>query len=51
MSKQKKIPKFKTEEQEQNFWKKNDSVDFVDWSQARLAQVPKLSRSVHAPQK
>ncbi len=30
----KKIPKFKNKEEEQKFWLKNDSSDFVDWSKS-----------------
>ena len=30
----KNIPKFKSEDQEREFWAKNDSVDYVDWSKA-----------------
>jgi predicted DNA binding CopG/RHH family protein len=45
MPKQNKITRFKTVRQEQNFWRKNDSVDFVDCSQAKLAQFPKLKPS------
>ncbi|EKE21622.1 MAG: hypothetical protein ACD_7C00166G0004 [uncultured bacterium] len=35
MKKLKKIPKFKNEKQEKEFWSKNDSVDYIDWSKAR----------------
>ena len=35
MKKRKKIPKFKNEKQERNFWSKKDSVNYVDWSKAK----------------
>ena len=31
----KEIPKFKDEDHEREFWKKNDSTDYVDWSSAK----------------
>lgn len=45
MKKLKKIPKFKSEKQEREFWQKTDSTEYLDWSQAKLAQFPNLSRS------
>lgn len=45
MSKAKKIPKFKTEAEERAFWEKNDSSDYVDWSQAQPVSMPKLKPS------
>jgi predicted DNA binding CopG/RHH family protein len=45
MSKQKKMPEFKTEEEEREFWETHDSSDYVDWSQAQLASFPKLKPS------
>lgn len=35
MSKIKKIPKFKNEDEERDFWSKNNSSDFIDWSKAQ----------------
>jgi predicted DNA binding CopG/RHH family protein len=35
MNKFKKIPKFKNEDEERDFWEKNSSTDYVDWSKAR----------------
>ena len=35
MKKIKKIPKFNNKKQEADFWQKNDSVNFVDWSKAK----------------
>ena len=45
MSKAKKIPKFKTEAEERTFWEKNDSSDYVDWSQAQSVSMPNLKPS------
>lgn len=42
MKKFKPIPKFKTEDQEREFWAKHDSVDYVDWSKADKAIFPNL---------
>jgi predicted DNA binding CopG/RHH family protein len=43
--KTKQIPTFKTEDAERAFWAKNDSTDFVDWSQAKKAVFPNLKPS------
>jgi predicted DNA binding CopG/RHH family protein len=40
-----KIPKFKSEREEQLFWAKRDSSDFVDWSKAKRAKFPELKPS------
>jgi predicted DNA binding CopG/RHH family protein len=42
MSKLKKVPAFKTEAEERSFWEKNDSANYVDWSQAKRAAMPNL---------
>jgi predicted DNA binding CopG/RHH family protein len=41
----KKIPAFKTEEEEQKFWAEHDSADYVDWSSARPGVFPNLKPS------
>ena len=41
----KNIPSFNNEAEEQKFWKDNDSVDFVDWSQAQRVTMPNLKPS------
>lgn len=41
----KQIPKFKNASQENRFWQKHDSSDFVDWSQAKSVIFPKLKPS------
>jgi len=38
----KNIPRFKSEDQEREFWAKNDSVDYVDWSKADKVIFPNL---------
>jgi hypothetical protein len=35
VKKKKKIPEFKSEDQERDFWAKQDSTDYVDWDSAR----------------
>lgn len=38
----KNIPKFKSEDQEREFWFKNDSTDYIDWSKADQVIFPNL---------
>ncbi|ACO32728.1 MULTISPECIES: BrnA antitoxin family protein [Acidobacterium] len=38
----KKIPEFKSEEEEFAFWSKADSTEFVDWSKAEHKKLPNL---------
>ena len=45
MKKLKKIPKFKTEEEEREFWSKADSTNYVDWTKAKRISFPKLKPS------
>lgn len=40
------IPKFISEAEEQSFWSKNDSTEFVDWSSAKPIKLPKLRPSL-----
>lgn len=42
MKKLKKIPKFKNEDDERNFWATHDTTDYVDMSQARRVHFPNL---------
>ncbi len=42
----KKIPSFKSEKEEREFWDNNDSCDFIDWSQADTAVFPNLKPSL-----
>jgi len=46
MSKKKKIPKFKNENAEREFWAKNDSAQFLDWGKAKKVAFPNLRPSV-----
>ena len=36
------IPKFASEKQERAYWEKHDSTEYLDWSAARKATLPKL---------
>ena len=46
MSKQrKKIPSFKSEEEERAFWETHDSTDYLDWTQAQQVIMPNLKAS------
>ena len=38
----KKIPAFRSEDEERAFWATADSTDYVDWSKARFVTFPKL---------
>ena len=38
----KKIPKFKTEDEEAEFWNTHDSTDYFDWSKAKIGIFPNL---------
>ena len=42
----KKVPKFKSEDEEREFWSKHDSTEYVDWKQARKKTLPNLKPSV-----
>lgn len=41
----KKIPKFKSEDEERDFWATADSSDYFDWSKAERAVFPNLKPS------
>ena len=45
MKKQQKVPVFKNEDEEREFWATHDSTDFIDWRQARRAVFPNLKPS------
>ena len=45
MKKHKKIPEFKNEQEEREFWLKADSAEYVDWSKAEKVKFPNLQRS------
>jgi len=42
----KKIPTFKREDKEREFWAKADSSEYVDWSKAKRVMLPKLKPSL-----
>ena len=42
MNSLKKIPKFKNEKQEREFWQNNDSSKYIDYSKAVKAKFPNL---------
>ncbi len=42
----KKIPRFKNEEEERQFWLSHDSTEYVDWKKAKRMVLPKLKPSI-----
>lgn len=36
------IPKFRSEDEEREFWHTHDSTEYLDWSKARRVQFPNL---------
>lgn len=42
MKPRKKIPTFKDEDAEREFWAKADSTEYIDWSQAQRIMLPNL---------
>lgn len=42
----KKIPKFKSEDEEREFWAIHDSSEYVDWKKARRVVLPELKPSL-----
>ena len=42
----KKIPKFKSEEEEQKFWSSADSTEYINWKEAKKIVLSKLRPSV-----
>ncbi len=42
----KKIPEFRSEDQEREFWATHDSTEYIDWSRARRTSFPKLKPSL-----
>ena len=45
MSKLKKVPKFKSEKEELEFWSTHDSADYIDYSRTKRALFPNLKPS------
>lgn len=44
--KTKKIPKFKSEDKEREFWAKEDSTEYIDWKSAKNIILPNLKPSL-----
>jgi len=42
----KKIPKFKNEDEEREFWATHDSTDFIYWKKAKRTLLPNLKPPV-----
>ena len=42
----KKMPKFKNEDEEREFWATHDSTDYIDWQKAERVTLSKLKPSV-----
>jgi predicted DNA binding CopG/RHH family protein len=41
----KKVPKFKSEDQERDFWSNRDSAEYIDWGKAKRLSLPNLKPS------
>ncbi len=41
-----KIPKFKNEDKEREFWAKHDSTEVIDWKKAKKVVLPNLKPSI-----
>jgi hypothetical protein len=41
----KKIPDFQNEDEEREFWEKNDSGSYMDWEKAQAVRFPNLKKS------
>ncbi len=41
----KKIPTFKNEDEEKEFWASHDSADYIDWNKAKKVVFPNLKPS------
>jgi predicted DNA binding CopG/RHH family protein len=42
----KKIPKFKSVDEEREFWSSADSTEYIDWKRAKRAILPNLKPSL-----
>ena len=42
----KRLPKFKTEEEEREFWAKADSAEYVDWNSGERRKLTRLKPSL-----
>lgn len=50
MKQLKKIPKFRTEEEEARFWENADSTEYIDWKRAKRTIFPNLKPTSRAVQ-
>jgi len=48
MRKLKRVPKFKSENEESEFWATHDSTEYVDYSKARKVLLPQLKPSTRS---
>lgn len=46
--KKNRIPKFRTEEEEREFWASHDSTEYIDWSKAESVALSNLKPSVRS---
>jgi predicted DNA binding CopG/RHH family protein len=46
MNTMQKMPKFKTEAEEREFWSNTDSSDYIDWSKAKRVLLPNIKPSL-----
>ena len=44
--KKKRIPKFRNEDEEREFWASHDSTDYINWSEAKEIIMPNLKPSL-----
>ncbi len=42
----KRIPKFRNEDEEREFWASHDSTDYINWSEAKKIIMPNLKPSL-----
>ncbi|HEX6086317.1 MAG TPA: CopG family antitoxin [Thermoanaerobaculia bacterium] len=49
MKRLKKIPKFKDEEAEREFWSNADSTEYIDWSRAQKLVLPNIECDASEP--
>ena len=45
-TKKKRVPEFRSEDEEHAFWAKHDSTEFVDWQSAKRHKFPALKPSL-----
>lgn len=48
MKQLKKIPSFKSEDEEREFWATHDSTEYIDWSKAQKTVFPNLKPSTES---